>query len=83
MPHGQGYQTRHVSLGASRGVIINRLGRHRNEEGNNKHPRQHPSGRQRISNAQLPNQRRIDEALRRNELMGMSQFFVHEPTYVY
>ena len=42
------YQTRCVSLGASRGVIINQLGRCRNEEGNNDHPHQHPSGRQRI-----------------------------------
>ena len=75
MLRGQGYQTQRVGFGASQGVVINRLGRRRNalsEEGNNDHPHQHPPGRQRISNAQLPNQRRLDEALRRHELMGAS-----------
>src|SRR5882672_4518054 len=72
MPRGQGYKIKRVSLGASRGVTINRLGRRARSPSDigEGQIRQTP-GIQHISNAQLPLQRQIDDQVQRAELQGV------------
>jgi len=62
MPQGQGYMIKCVSLGASRGVTINHLGRRAQSPSDigEGHIGQ-PPGIQHISNVQLPLQRQIDD----------------------
>ena len=69
MPRGAGFTIMRVSLGSSRGVVINHLGRRRRSPSDAGEGRQyHPVGIQYIPNAQLPLQRRLDDELRRAEL---------------
>jgi hypothetical protein len=75
MPRGQGFTIGRVSLGASRGVTINRLGRRRRSPSDIGEGRvRHPPGIQHITNAQLPVERQLGDEMRRAELQGLSVF---------
>ena len=75
MRRGQGFTTTRVHVGSSKGVVINRLGRRRRSpsdvgEGRGQNTSWQP-GLQRITNAQLPAERRLQQDIRRAELEGM------------
>ena len=77
MPHGQGFTTKIVGLGGSQGIIICHLGHWRHSPSHVSEGRPHfQPGIQRISNAQLPMQRAIDNQVHQTELQGKWQYYL-------
>ncbi|KAF8576014.1 hypothetical protein K439DRAFT_1623158 [Ramaria rubella] len=72
MPRGQGFTTKRVRVSGSRSIVINRLGRRQLSPSDEDEGHLHrPTGIQRITNAQLPQQREQDEQIGCAELQAL------------
>ena len=70
MSRNRGFTVRRTDLGGSRGVTLNYLGRRKRPDNDDGRSQQHPVGVKRITNAQLPQARLLDNEMRHAELQG-------------